>query len=766
MGSTCVFAQTIGEISVVGAKNTSESLIKMTSGLAEGQKYGASTVEDALRKIYKLGFFDNVTIRGVQSGDIIAVEIEVDEHPFASQLLFDGNEAIKDKELLEKSELVLNDVLTPKKTFHAVKKLRKAYIEKGFPNVAIETEAIETATGRVSVTFKIDEGQRVRVGGIEFFGNENISDGKLRRRMDTKRKSLFRSGKFDEAKYQEDLAKIESLYQNNGFITVKIASDSIRTDTLNARLFIDIRIEEGKRYYFGDISISGNTIYETDEVMNQLKFKKGDVFNGEKLDESLAEVYFLYQEKGYIYADVRDVRRLTADTVHLDIGLSEGIQAKVRKIEIAGNTRTFDRVIRREMSIYPGEVFHRSRMMRSVRNIYYLNYFNDVLPDFKILPDGDVDLIMNVEEKPVGRFQIGGTYNSRDKVVGNVSIGWPNMLGRGWESEFTWEFGANKKNVSLSFTEPWFMGKPTTVGFDIYNTELIWSSYYTELRTGGAVRLGRRLKWPDDYFSLYLRYKLEQFEYYDFSSSYNPTARYDLRTYDWPQVESATRGVIQRDSRDSKLFASKGSKNIYTVELAGGPLGGDVSFLKQDIAGDWFFPLHKYLTLVCKGRFGYLSNIFDSDLDDVPYSRRYFFGSYGYEGQIRGYSDRAISPIDTSAAEYDSSATPDISGRIPLVLPEQQFRLGGRVMTQFTVELRVPISRDQFYVSLFGDVGDSWRDFDEVDFMKMKRGLGAGVRLVIPMLGVMGVDVGYGFDKDDLQDEISGWQWHFQIGSE
>ena len=758
--------EVIGDVSVVGTRNTSEALILSTSGIVTGEVYASAVLEDAIGKIYALGFFDDVEVRGVKIGDIVDLEIEVVEFTVISKILFDGNEAIKEKDLLEKSDLVLNDFLSPAKTFHAVRNISEAYAEEGFPRIEIETEAIETQPGRVSLTFKIDEGPEIRVGEIDFHGNEAFSDAKLRRSLKTKQKSFFRSGKYTEKEYREDMEKLLELYRNNGLITAEIVRDSIWTDTTEARLNIDIWIEEGEMYYFGDVDISGNTIYETDRIANQIKLEKGDVFKGEKLDESVAEIYFLYQEKGYIYADISDDRKLSADTVHLNIEITEGKQARVRKIEIAGNTRTFDRVIRREMNIYPGEVFHRSKMMRSVRNIYYLNYFNDVVPDFNILPNGDVDLIMDVEEKPVGRFQIGGTYNSTDKVVGNISIGWPNMLGRGWEMDLTWEFGANRRNLSLSFTEPWLLNTPTTAGFDLYNTELIWSNLYTESRSGGAIRLGRRLSWPDDYFTVYWRYKLEQVKYYEFSSSYNPSEQYDLQDIEWPQIESATRAVIQRDSRDSKLFAAKGSRNKYTVELAGSFLGGDVAFEKQDLSSDWYFPLHKYLTLVVKGNLGYLSNAFGDDPDDVPYSERYFFGSYSYEAQVRGYSDRAISPIDTTDAIYDSSATPDISDRIPLISPAESFRLGGRVMAQFTSELRVPISRDQFYFSIFGDVGNTWLNIDDVDFRDMKSGAGVGVRLVIPMLGVMGMDVGYGFDRNDLTQKVSGVQWHFQIGTE
>jgi len=759
-------AQTIGKVSVVGADRISETLIKTASGLNEGDQFAPVLLEDAIRKVQALGFFDDVIIRGKQSGETTELEIEVVELPQVSQIVFEGNKKIKDKDLLAKADIALNDFLSPSKVYYAVRRVRDAYAEEGYPNTEVETEAVETTPGHITLTFKIDEGGHVRVGEITFYGNSAFSDGKLRRQMKTKRKSLFRSGKFSEATYREDLGKIGDFYHNEGYIIAAILDDSISTDPEKARLNIDIWVEEGEKYRFGQVSIEGNTIYDLETVQNQLTFKTGEIYNEEKLDESLAEIYFLYQEKGYIYAGVKDDRRIETDSVHLDIGITEGIQAHVRKIEIAGNTRTHEKVIRRELAIYPGEVFMRSKLMRSVRNVYYLNYFADVLPDFEILENGDVDLVLEVEEKPIGRFQIGATYNSRDGIVGNISVGWPNMLGRGWESEFTWEFGSLRKNFSISFTEPWFLNTPTTVGFDIYNSEWRWSSVYTESRTGGAVRLGRRLRWPDDYFRVYWRYKLEWLDYYDFSSSYTPTPSYDLRTMDWPRIESSTRVTIERDSRDSKMFATRGSRNRYSIDLSGDYLGGDVDYQKQDLRSEWFFALHKYLTFVLKGRAGYLSNALGDDPDDVPYGERYFLGGVSFDGQVRGYTDRSISPIDTSAAVYDSSATPDIGGFIPLITQEQYFRTGGRFMTAFSTELRIPIQRDQLYLSIFADAGSSWPDLESSDFSKLKKSAGVGMRLVIPMLGIMGIDVAYGFDEKDSNGETSGLQWHFQIGPE
>jgi len=764
--SVPLYAATIGNIEVVGVDRISETLILDNSGLVPGEQFAPALLEEAIKKLYSLGFFSDVNIRGKLSGDRVDLEIEVIELNRVSELKVEGNKELKSKDILEKVDIKLDEFLSPVKAFHAARDIKAFYSDEGYPSAEVETEVIESSPGMVSVTFKIDESSRRKVRSIKFHGNEIFSEKKLHRQMETKEKSLFRSGKFAMEEYLKDLGKIERFYKNEGYISAEIIRDTITIDSTEKWIDIEIYLEENEKYYFGEIAFSGHSIYSIDEINDELTFEKGDAFSADILDESLANVYFLYQEKGYIYADLKDERVIEDSLVNLDITITEGIEAHVRKIEIAGNTRTHDKVIRREMNIYPGDTFKRSKLMRSVRNVYYLNYFGDVVPDFKVLPDGDVDLIMEVEEKPVGRFQIGATANSRDGLVGNISIGWPNMLGRGWEAEFLWEFGTKLKNFSLSFTEPWLLDTPTSVGIDLYNTSWLWSGVYTEIRTGGAIRLGRRLYWPDSYFSIYGRYKLESLEYTDFSSSYNPTPAYDLRTMEWPQLESALRLSIQRDSRDSRMFATEGSRSSYTVEVAGDYLGGDIEYQKQDIRSDWYFKIHKYLTLVAKGRFGILTNTLGDDPEDVPFGERYFLGGISVDGQVRGYTDRSISPIDTTEALYDSSSTPDIGDNLPLVSPSETFRAGGRVMTLFTAELRVPIQRDQLYLSIFSDFGNTWRDFDHLDFSTMKKSVGGGIRLVVPMIGIMGIDAAYGFDKRDGTNEVSGWQWHFQIGPE
>jgi outer membrane protein insertion porin family len=267
------------------------------------------------------------------------------------------------------------------------------------------------------------------------------------------------------------------------------------------------------------------------------------------------------------------------------------------------------------------------------------------------------------------------------------------------------------------------------------------------------------LKFPDDFSSIYWRYSLQQVDYYDFESSYNPTPAYDLRTRGFPLLESAMRVSFVRDNRDSRMFATSGSRNSYSIEAAGHIFGGDIEYQLQEIRSDWYFKLTEYLTFVAKARFSFLSN-WGGDLSDVPYSERFFPGGVSYDGQIRGYDDRSISPTD-STFDYDSTLTPDPGGNIPLT-GKSTFLAGGSALSIYTLEMRVPIMKDQLYTSLFFDAGNAWLNLDDMSIDDLYKSTGVGVRFVIPMLGVLGFDMAYGYDRPDEPD----WKFHFQIGPE
>ncbi|MBN2543042.1 outer membrane protein assembly factor BamA [bacterium] len=758
---------TVVSVNVLGNNEISTTLIKSASTLTEGEKLSVGNMEAAIKNLYKTGMFEDVRIRAEKAPGGLDVFITVKEYPRLQKLEFIGNDEFKDKKLLEVTDIDSFEFVSPQKVKNGVNSIKDLYKEKGFANADVSTEAFESSSKRLILRFNIDEGDRVKVRKISFDGNQAFDDRKLRGKMDTHQKSLFRSGEFNEDTYEEDKTKILDYYKEKGYITVEITRDTIWYDETGENMYIRLFINEGVQYRFGKVNVEGNTILATDKITDAITFDENDIFSSSKYDESIANVYFIYQEEGYIFTQILDDKILEDGIVTVNLKIFEGDQAKINRMKITGNTRTFEKVIRREFALYPGEVFKRSKLMRTQRNVYYLNYFEDVKPDFKVLDDGTVDIIMEVVEKPVGRFQVGAGYNNQDYLVGNISIGWPNVLGRGWESEFTWEFGKRKQNISFSFTEPWFLDTPTTVGMDLYNSLWKWSNYYTEQRRGGALRLGRRLTFPDDFFSIYARYRLEEVSYFDFDDSYTPSYAYDLREIEWPKLRSALKMTITRDSRDSRLFANKGNMNSYSIEFAGNLLGGDEDFQKQEIRSNWYFQIWKYLVFVVKGNFSFLTNWL-GDPDDVPFGERFFPGGISYDGQIRGYDDREISPIDYSEEVYDSSVTPDVTGTYPLDTPSYPFRIGGRSVLVLSSEFRVPITKDQLYFSVFSDIGNCWLRPSDLTLNpdKLYKSAGVGARLVAPMIGIIGFDAAYGFDDLDGDGNPERWNFHFQIGPE
>ncbi len=750
--------ETIRKINIMGVSATSPELVRVNSGLAEGDLFSATRLEEAVKSIYALGNYADVrmlTTKGPLGYDI---EIRVVELPRIDKLVFEGNKKIKDDELRKELSITEGSFVSEAKIFDAIQKMKAKYIAEGRFGVEIQHELSDGKERNTKeLVFKINEAKDLRVRDILFDGNTNFVAKTLRKQLDTKRKSFFRSGKFDPEKFDSDIEKLELFYHEKGFIAATVISDSLEYH--DDGIYIRITLDEGQKYYYRGASVKGNTVFGVEKISDKLKLNHGDVFNQVKMDESIQNIYFDYTDEGYIHAQVNPQKQIEGDSVFVDITIEEGPRARVNSISVAGNTRTFEKIIRREMALYPGNIFRRNDLVLTQRNIYFLNYFEDVVPEFEILPNGDVDLTMRVTEKPIGRFQIGAGYNATYKLVGNVSIGWPNVFGRGWSADLSYEFGKYSDNFSLSFTEPWFRDTPTSLGFDIYNTAWKWEGYYTEYRRGGAIRIGRKL-WSPRFVSVFARYKLESVSYQNVGSSYQPSPAYDITTIDWPRLESSVSFTLDRDSRDSRVFASKGSKNTVSFESAGGVTGGQIEFQKLWLKSDWYLPAHKYVTLVGKAHLGLVENLW-SEADEVPFGERFFPGGTSIDGQIRGYVDRTVGPRAKTEPFSDSTAIPDVTGELPLTEPSEIYRPGGRAVLTLNAEIRFPIMRDQLYISFFADAGNAWLTPQQITFSDLNRSLGVGARFVIPMVGIMGLDFGYGFDKS-----TPDWEVHFQIGPE
>jgi outer membrane protein insertion porin family len=726
----------ITELLVQGNAYADSALIVNTAGLQRGDEISPDKVQQAIRRLYALGLFSDVRVETVPVEDGLRLALVVEEFPALEKLVITGLDKVSHEEITEAIGLGESQIVSPAIIEERGRKIKEFYESKGYLLATVEAQVTEVGEkNRVILTYNVREGQKVQVKKIEILGNRAFGDGSIKKVMETKEKRWWRGGKFEREKYEEDKTKIVDFYQKEGYIDATVVSDSLWYGPSKKHLFIWLTVDEGKRYRVGEIALQGNKLFSDTELRSQFQLKEGDIYNQEKYEETLGNLYTSYQEQGYLYTQILD-RRVPQDSlVSISFEIVEGDPARVHKILIAGNTKTKEKVIRRELVIKPGQIFKRSAFLRSHREVYYLNFFGNVLPDYQTLPNGDIDLIFQVEEKPTGQAQVGVGYSERDKLVGTIGLGIPNLFGNGQRLDFTWDFGKVRQNVSIGFTEPWLLDTPTSAGFDLYQSSRRWTNYYTEVRRGGDLRVGRRLSWPDDYFRVYWKYRLEDVEYTEFSRSYNPPAEYDLRLISWPQRTSSTTVTLVRDSRDLPEFATLGSVHSLSSEFAGGILGGDVNYHKHIFDSAWYFQNFWRLTLMLKSRVGIVDTYKSSQ--SVPFSERFMPGGTSYDGMIRGYDNRSVGPQQNGT------------------------EIGGRTMLIFTLEYQFPVVQQQIYGLLFVDAGNAWRSLAETDPTDLKRSAGVGIRIVAPMLGVIGFDLAYGFDNEPRGE----WHPHFQLGT-
>ncbi|MFC1683386.1 outer membrane protein assembly factor BamA, partial [Candidatus Zixiibacteriota bacterium] len=617
-----VFAQegTVTGVVIRGNVYADSALIVNTAGLQIGGRIDSDAVQQSIRRLYSLGLFADVRIETASTTeDGWQLMIMVEEFPGLQKVELKGHDKVDLEDITAAIGLEAGQIVSPATIQQKSQKIRELYESKGYLLTSVETQVIEGAEkGRIVLVFNIHEGQKVSIKKIEIEGNEAFGDGKIKKAMDTKENKWWRSGKFEREKYEEDKTKIVDLYRTKGYIDAAVISDSLWYGENKKDLYLSLTVDEGRRFRVGKITLKGNELFPDDQLQAQYVLNEGDLFNQEKYDETLGNLYMSYQEEGYLYTQILD-RRIPADSlVNINFEVVEGEPARVRKILITGNTKTKEKVIRRELVIRPGQIFRRSDFMRSHREVYYLNFFGNVVPDYMTLPNGDIDLVFQVEEKPTGQAQAGVGYSERDKLVGTIGLGVPNLFGNGQRMDFSWDFGKTTQNVKLGFTEPWLFDTPTSAGFDLYQSSRRWTNYYTEVRKGGDLRIGRRLTWPDDYFRIYWKYRLENVEYNEFASSYDPPEAYDLRLINWPQRTSSTTFTLIRDSRDLPEFATMGSVHSLGSEFAGGILGGDVNYHKHIFDSSWYFRNLWKFTLMMKTRIGVVDTY--NSGQSVPFS--------------------------------------------------------------------------------------------------------------------------------------------------
>ena len=723
--------ETIYDIRVEGNQNVDAELVTSAISLRLGDALDPEEVSKSIKNLYKLTIFSDIQFLSEPYRTGINLIIRVVEYPVVQEADFVGFRSIKKEKIDELVGVRIGSYWSPHAKIQAQRKLKAEYESKGFKNAVITIEEKPLPGGKVSIRFSSEEGRRVAIQQITFIGNHSFDDRTLGRRMKTKSSSLLRSGRFEQEKFDTDLKNILAYYRKNGFFDVRITNWELQ-QLSDRHLELIITIDEGMRFTFGSISITGNDYFTQEALRAAFTLKSGEPFVQEKFDQQLGRVYSMYFDEGFIYTSIEPEKIRDEDLLNIKLKISEGTRARVRQIHLTGNRRTKEKVLRRQLEIAPGDYFRQSQVMRSQQNIYNLGFFEpDIKLDYtRVNNEGDIDLHLDVMDKSSGVANGGIGYNSQDKFVGQLSVSQNNLFGNNWSSSVKWEFGGDTQNFELSFTNPNVYDTDILMGTSLYYTTKNWSSFYYEIFTRGAsVRAGQSIPWVNQSryvvgYSLYSKkYRITNREQIMADSLSNRTL-IELDRLSW-RYTSSVNFTLSRDTRDNIFFPTSGSQMLLYSEMAGGPWGGDFDYFKQIAQVNWYMEAWSKLTLRTKWRFGYVTPYGRSD--DAPPDEKFYLGGTGPDG-IRGYPDRSIGPAG-----------------------------GGTRSIIFSTELGYPLGTDQIIGVTFFDAGNSYNKLRDFNFLEFKKGLGAGIRIRSPF-GLIGFD--YAYNPEDRN-----WEPHLQFGT-
>ena len=794
---------TIAAVKIEGVPNLDHNALKLVSGLTVGKKITVpgQDISKAIQTLWEQDIFSDVQIFQEKIiGDEIFLLIKLEGRPLLTGYGFRGIRRGEEENLREVLNLRPNVTTITESLLNNSKNNIIGYFrEKGFYNTTVEVvEKIDTARyNSRKVTFVIDKKERVKIKYINIYDNEvepddetasmfdkmkmnfSFSDKGMRRSMkDTKQKGIFRifkRSKYNYTAYQRDKAAIIEKYNSIGLRDARIVRDSVYQID-DKHLAIDIYIDQGDKYYFGDITWVGNSKFRDGQLDTLMGIENGDVFNNALLQQRLyqsqdgRDVTSLYMDRGHLFFNVIPVEvSITDDNrINYEMRISEGKEARIRNIIIKGNTKTNDHVILREIRTKPGDLFNRNDIIRTQRELANLGYFDPEQFGVNPIPnpaDGTVDIEYTVVEKSSDQIELSGGFGA-GRLIGTLGLSFNNFSTKNFFKKGAWQplpagdgqrlslrgqtFGRGYQSYNLSFTEPWLGGKKPT-SFTVFSSySLLTNSldrddelYSQTSITSVGVGLGSRLKWPDDYFQIYGEFN---YQYYDLEKS-----QYFIFT-DGYSNNISLKGVLTRTSIGDPIYPKSGSKFTLTAKATlpysyfDGLGAADYAvmtdqerfkyaeYYKIKFTGEWFAPLTNDKKLVLHPKFGFgFLGAYTPDKGYSPFERFYLGGSglngtWQFDGReiiaLRGYSGNTQVSAET----------------------------GGTVIAKYSLELRYPVSLNPsatIYGLMFAEAGNTWDSFNQFDPFNVKRSAGFGVRLFLPMFGMLGVDFAWGFDPLD-----------------
>ncbi len=790
----------IGGIQVDGVNYLDPNIVKLFTGLYTGQQITipGDELTSSIQKLWDQKLFTDVQlILDEIKENKVYLRFRVTENPRLYEFEIRGLRKSKAKNLREELSLQGGDMVTENLLQKTGNEVKAYYIDKGYLNVKVDLSTVDAPDRKnmVVLIIQVDPGRRTKIEEIEFIGNEGLSDRQLKRAMsETKEKFIFRfkRSKFVEEAYREDKKGLIAYYNTKGYRDAKILKDSVYSTAEN-RVGISIWVEEGTKYYFRDISWQGNTKYRSGFLDTLLGIKKGDVYDIARLESRLfmsptsSDISSIYMDDGYLFFNIVPVEvRVENDSIDIQIRITEGPQAIVNKVTVSGNTKTSDYVILREIRIRPGQKFSRSDIQRSVRELAALGYFDPEKIEVNPKPNyaaGTVDIEFTVEERPSDQIELSGGFGA-GFVVGTLGLNLTNFSTKKMFKPGEWtpipagdgqrlsiraqSNGTFFQSYNASFTEPWFGGKrPQSFSVSVFRSIQTNGVRKGEDNrqsitiTGVTLGLGRLLKWPDDYFSIsygltYQRYVLNNFNSV-FSFATGTSDNVNLRI------------ALSRNSVDQPIYPRSGSSFLLSLQVTP-PFslfsGKDYSnaseqekyrwieYHKWKFEAAWYTTLVDKLVLATQAKFGFLGH-FNPSIGSSPFERFYVGGAgligFNLDGRelvaLRGYRDNSVTPVNLRT----------------------NTQIGGTIYNKFTAELRYPLSLNPqatIYGHVFTEAGNNFLNGKDYSPFNLLRSAGAGVRVFLPMFGLLGLDYGYGFDPNPYTPASNKGQFHFFIGQQ
>jgi outer membrane protein insertion porin family len=709
--------------------DTEAVMRKVTS--RPGEPFSPDDVREDIRAIYSTGYFDDVSadLADTSSGKILTYIVK--ELPYVKRIELKGNDEIKADKINTLLTIKENTVLDRVILGENAENIKRMYADEGFylaeVNTVVETDGLDA-----TVIFDIEEGPEVRVKRVTIIGNEAFSGSDIKGLMNTKEAWLFsvftQSGRFNEFMFNNDLAMILGHYYDNGYIESDILDHRVLLSEDKKWFYITIALSEGEQFRIGEIDVTGDILTTKRDILEKTKLTGGEVFSRTRLAKDMDAINDIYGDKGYAYAEIKPLTRMDPENKIIDLTfeITKNEPVTIERIDITGNSRTRDKVIRRELENEEGELYSSSKLKRSRNNLRRLGYFEDVrIKKGRGSDEEKIRLDVDVKERPTGSISIGMGYSSVDKLIGTASISQSNFMGTGVKLNLSGTVSSSSSRYVIGLTEPWLFDKPISAGFDLYNTEREFPDFKIR-KNGGGLRFGFPIY--ERSTRGYLSYKLEDVHIFDIDDAASSFIKEQAGT----NTESSLTATVKRDTRDDAFFPTEGSVLTLSTEFAGGFLGGTSYFVKGSADAVKFFSLPLDTTFSIHGSVGHVQGYSGRT---APIYEKFFLGGIN---TLRGFETRTVSPKDPDTGDL----------------------IGGNTMMVLNLEFLFTISKGQNLKGvIFFDAGNSYQG--RVDFDDIRTSAGAGFRWFSPM-GPLRLELGFNLDRRD--DEPAS-QWDFTIGT-